>query len=138
MNISTANQYVTPVHSRLDLTGKKVVTIAELMEECSFQDVLNDQYIGKDGKVIDISKLDRIPLEELLKGLYTQEFSPNVENGIRYQRSCFDFTNSWEFAKLTAAEDFTGMSDSEIYPLDLRQILPELCLERLKHFCEVI
>ncbi|MDE7302200.1 MAG: hypothetical protein K2N60_02645 [Oscillospiraceae bacterium] len=110
-----ANPYITPVHTRLDLTGKKVVTIAELMAEYSFQDALNDQYIGKDGKVIDVSKLDRIPVEELLEGLYTPEFDTNIENGLRYQRSCFDYTNSWEFAKLTAAEDFTGMSDSEIY-----------------------
>ena len=118
MNIqsaASANPNITPAHTRLDLTGKKVVTIAELMEEYSFQDVLNDQYIGKDGKAIDVSKLDRIPLEELLDGLYTPEFDTNVENGLRYQRSCFDFTHSAEFAKLTAAEDFTGMSDAEIY-----------------------
>lgn len=112
---SGANSYIYPVHTRLDLTGKKVVTIAELMEENSFQDVLNAQYIGKDGEVIDVSKLDRIPLEELLDGLYTPEFDTNVENGLRYQRSCFDYTNSWEFAKLTAAEDFTEMSAAEIY-----------------------
>lgn len=115
MNISVSNQYVTPVHERLDLTGKKVVTISELMEECGFQDALNDQIIKIDGKEYDVSKMDRIPLEELLDGLYTPEFSPNVENGLRYQRSCFDFTNSADFAKLTAAEDFTGMSDAEIY-----------------------
>lgn len=115
MNISSANPYITPVHSRLDLTGKKVVTISELKEECGFQDALNDQIITIDGKEYDVSKMDRIPLEELLKGLYTPEFSPNVENGLRYQRSCFDFTHSAEFAKLTAAEDFTEMSDAEIY-----------------------
>ena len=118
MNIqstASANPYITLFHTRLDLTGKKVVTIAELEAENSFQDVLNNQYIGKDGKAIDVSKLDRIPLEELLDGLYTPEFSPNVENGLKYMKSCFDFTNSWEFAKLTAAEDFTGMSDAEIY-----------------------
>lgn len=115
MNISSANPYITPVHSRLDLTGKKVVTISELMEECGFQNALNDQIITIDGKEYDVSKMDRIPLEELLDGLYTPEFSPNVENGLRYQRSCFDFTHSAEFAKLTAAEDFTGMSDAEIY-----------------------
>ena len=115
MNISSGNQYLTPVHERLDLTGKKVVTIAELKEECGFQDALNDQIIKIDGKEYDVSKMDRIPLEELLAGLYTPQFGPNVENGLRYQRSCFDFTNSAEFAKLTAAEDFKGMSDAEIY-----------------------
>ena len=115
MNISSGNQYLTPVHERLDLTGKKVVTIAELKEECGFQEVLNDKLIEVNGKEYDVSKMDRIPLEELLAGLYTPQFSPNVENGLRYQRSCFDFTHSADFAKLTAAEDFTGMSDAEIY-----------------------
>ncbi|MDE6709308.1 MAG: hypothetical protein K2J76_02325 [Oscillospiraceae bacterium] len=115
MSISASNQYVTPVHARLDLTDKKVVTIAELMAEYSFQDVLNDKFMKSNGELVDISEIDRIPVEELLKGLYTPEFDNNVENGLRYQRSCFDFTNSWEFAKRTAAEDFTGMSDAEIY-----------------------
>lgn len=110
MNVSV-NPYITPDNTGLDLTGKKVVTIAELMAEYSFQDALYNQIIGKDGKVIDVSKLDKISFE----GLYTPEFDTNVENGLRYQRSCFDFTNSGQFAKLTAAEDFTGMSDAEIY-----------------------
>jgi len=114
MNVQStagANPYIYPVNTGLDLTGKRVVTIAELMAEYSFQDALNNQIIGKDGKAIDVSKLDRISFE----GLYTPEFDPNVENGLKYMKSCFDFTNQWDFAKLTAAEDFTGMSDAEIY-----------------------
>ncbi|MDE6747116.1 MAG: hypothetical protein K2J72_10875, partial [Oscillospiraceae bacterium] len=110
-SVAGANPYFNPVNTGLDLTGKKVVTIAELMAEYSFQDALNDQIITINGKEYDVSKMQKISFE----GLYTPEFSPNVENGLRYQRSCFDFTHSAEFAKLTAAEDFTGMSDAEIY-----------------------
>lgn len=112
MNVSASNTYVTPVNTGLDLTDKKVVTIAELYAESGFQEALNSQLIElNDGRIVDVSTLDRISFE----GLYTPEFDPNVENGLKYMRSCFDFTNSWEFAKLTAAEDFTGMSDAEIY-----------------------
>lgn len=113
MNISNGNQYVTPVHARLDLTDKKVVTIAELMAEYSFQDTLNNMIIGTNGELVDASKMKTISPENY--EWYTPEFDTNVENGLKYMRSCFDFTNSWEFTKLTAAEDFTGMSDAEIY-----------------------
>ncbi len=42
-------------------------------------------------------------------------FDPSVKLGLDYLKSCFDFTNSREFDALTEAEDFTGMSDAEIY-----------------------
>lgn len=116
MNIQStagANPYLHPVNTGLDLTGKKVVTIAELYAESGFQETLNNMIIGSNGKLVDASKMKTISPENY--EWYTPEFDTNVENGLRYQRSCFDYTNSWEFAKLTAAEDFTGMSDSEIY-----------------------
>lgn len=116
MNVQSAacaNPYIYPVNTGLDLTGKKVSTIAELY--AGFQEALKNQiqnqFIGKDGEIKDLSKIQRVSFE----GLYTPEFDTNVENGIKYMRSCFDFTHSWEFSKLTAAEDFTGMSDAEIY-----------------------
>lgn len=108
MNISST--YVTPVNTGFDPTGKRIVTIDELKAESGFKEAMNN-LIEVNGELVDVSTLDRISFE----GLYTPTFSTNVENGLKYQRSCFDFTNSWEFPKLTAAEDFTGMSPAEIY-----------------------
>lgn len=38
-----------------------------------------------------------------------------IERGIAYRDSCFDITNLPEFAEITSQEDFTGMTDGEIY-----------------------
>lgn len=38
-----------------------------------------------------------------------------VQMGINYNRTCYDGTNRRDYDKLTAAEDFTGMSAAEIY-----------------------
>ncbi len=117
MNVQSAagvNPAVYTVSKRLNTDAARVVTISELYAESGFKEVLNSQIVGKDGKIADVSKLDIISPKKI-DDWYTPEFSPNVENGIKYRKSCFDFTNSGEFAKLTAEEDFTGMSDAEIY-----------------------
>ena len=43
------------------------------------------------------------------------EWDRCIELGFDYCATCFDFTNSEDFDKLTAEEDFTGMSKAEIY-----------------------
>lgn len=42
-------------------------------------------------------------------------YDRNVELGLDYKSSCFDFTNINDYNELTAKEDFTGMSEEEIY-----------------------
>ena len=38
-----------------------------------------------------------------------------IQMGINYNKTCYDGTNRRDYDKLTAAEDFTGMSAAEIY-----------------------
>ena len=116
MNVQTAvseNPYIYLVSKRLNTDGARVVTYSELIAENSFQNELDRQIIGSDGEVIDVSKLDTIDPRKM--EFYTVKFSPNVERGIRYMQSCFDTVDDGKYNKLTAAEDFSGMSASEIY-----------------------
>ncbi len=111
MNVQSANYinpYIHKVNTGFDKTGKRIVTIAELYAESNFSDTLNSKIAEEDGK-----EIQRISFEGL--EWHTPEFDESVQLGIDYARSCFDFTNSGDFDKLTAAEDFTGMSDAEIY-----------------------
>lgn len=114
MNVSMPNPYVTAVNTGLDLKGKKVVTIAELKAESGFKDTLDSQIIEVNGKKIDLNNVDMISPENV-DVWYTPKFSPQVTLGIKYMKSCFDFANAGHYGKLTAAEDFTGMSDAEKY-----------------------
>lgn len=119
MNVQTsANPYIYPVSS-LDLTGKRVVTISELYAENSFRSTLDSKLIEVNGEMIDACKLPRISFEGLqMRPEYDEslsDYSYNVKLGLDYAKTCFDFTNSWQFNDLTRAEDFTGMSAEEIY-----------------------
>lgn len=38
-----------------------------------------------------------------------------IQMGLNYNKTCYDGTNYWDYEKLTAEEDFTGMSAAEIY-----------------------
>lgn len=107
------NPYIYSVNTGFDRRNKRIVSVSELCAENNFQSVLDNKFIEVNGKMIDTDKLDRISPENA--EWYTPKFSTNVKNGIRYMKSCFDFSNSGQYAKLTAAEDFTGMSDAEVY-----------------------
>lgn len=115
MNIQSTNPYIYQVSPRLNLNanGVRVTTYSELATENSFQNELDRQIIGSDGEVIDVSKLDCIDPTKM--EFYTVEFEPDVELGIKYMRSCFDIVDDGKYNKLTAEEDFTGMSRPEIY-----------------------
>ncbi|MDE6745739.1 MAG: hypothetical protein K2J72_03765 [Oscillospiraceae bacterium] len=102
--------------SRFDLTGKKVVDLSELFAEYSFRSVLDSKTVEINGRKIDTST---IPVADFSGRMEYNEslpnYDPSVKLGLDYLKSCFDFTNSREFNALTEAEDFTGMSDAEIY-----------------------
>ena len=44
-----------------------------------------------------------------------EEVDRIMQLGYDYRKSCYDYTNSGDFAAMTAAEDFTGMTKAEIY-----------------------
>ncbi len=113
MNVQTANPYIYKVNTGFDKTAMPIVSIDELYEKSNFRDTLNSKIIEVNGQKIDVSKLDKISFDD--KDWYIPVFSEDVQAGLDYARTCFDFTNSGDFGKLTAAEDFTGMSDGEIY-----------------------
>ncbi len=127
MNVQSAgrvNPYLTPINTGLNTKGARVLTISELYEENGFKRTLDDKIMYRqadnsniievNGEKIDISKLDRISFENL-EWEKVPTFEPNVQNGLEYERSCFDFTNMNDIGKLTAKEDFTSMSEAEIY-----------------------
>lgn len=118
MNVQTAvntNPYIR-LASSLDLTGKRVTDLAGLYAENSFRSALDSKIVEINGRKIDTSA---IPVADFSVRMEYNEklpnFDPSVKLGLDYLSSCFDFTNSREFDALTEAEDFTGMSDAEIY-----------------------
>ncbi|MCM1330330.1 MAG: hypothetical protein NC253_12930 [Ruminococcus sp.] len=140
MNISSAN--VTPVSTGFDPAGKKIVTVGEISAENGFKEAMNSIsddgvktvtieqlkkesgctetrehiYVGRDGKEIDLDSLGIIALPpEWLKQWSSETSDKLIAFGEEYAKSCFDFSNSRDYAALTAAEDFTGMSPAEIY-----------------------
>ena len=44
-----------------------------------------------------------------------EEIDRIIQLGYDYRKSCFDLTNRKDYEAMTAAEDFTGMTDAEIY-----------------------
>ena len=44
-----------------------------------------------------------------------EEIDRIIQLGYEYRKSCFDLTNRKDYEAMTAAEDFTGMTDAEIY-----------------------
>ncbi len=98
----------------------KAVTLAqqtrysEEMPTKSFHDVLSvssnaSNSYGNDLPVADFS--GRVEFEPT----GDPERDKNIQYAINYYSSCFDFTNKWDFDKLTAEEDFIGMSNAEKY-----------------------
>ena len=52
-----------------------------------------------------------------------------VQMGINYNKTCYDGTNRRDYDKLTAEEDFTGMSAAEIYKQYMKNI--SIVMERI-------
>ncbi len=98
----------------------KAVTLAqqtryfEEMPAQSFRDVLNVSANASNPYVSDLPVSDfsrRVEFEPT----GDPERDKNIRYAIDYYSSCFDFTNKWDYDKLTAEEDFIGMSNAEKY-----------------------
>lgn len=87
---------------------------SEKLPTKSFLDVLSvstdaSNPYGSDLPVADFS--GRVEFEST----GDSERDENIRCAIDYYNSCFDFTNSRDYDRLTAEEDFTGMSNAEKY-----------------------
>ncbi len=80
----------------------------------SFSDVLSVSSDASNSYVNDLPVADfsgRVEFEPT----GDPERDKNIQYAIDYYSSCFDFTNKWDYDKLTAEEDFIGMSNAEKY-----------------------
>ncbi len=98
----------------------KAVTLAqqtrysEEMPAKSFRDVLSVSSNASNSYVNDLPVADfsgRVEFEPT----GDPEKDKNIKYAIDYYSSCFNFTNKWDYDKLTAEEDFIGMSNAEKY-----------------------
>lgn len=115
-----------------------VLDFAEVMaEKMGFPDKESFlEYYFKNNEPVDKKEADKALREKVAAGEYGDvqiaeivdfskcySFYPTgdhghdyqVQMGINYNRTCYDGTNRRDYDKLTAAEDFTGMSAAEIY-----------------------
>lgn len=72
-------------------------------------EVKGKKYILGDVQIADFSQL----YEFYPTGDHEKDYQ--IQMGINYNKTCYDGTNCRDYDKLTAAEDFTGMSAAEIY-----------------------
>ena len=113
MNVqATVNPYIYQV-GQFDRNDPRLMTYSEFIAKSDFQAELDKRISVVDGEEIDLSKIDRIDPTKM--EWYTVEFEPDVELGVKYMRGCFDVIDDSKYYKLTAAEDFTGMSDAAVY-----------------------
>lgn len=77
----------------------------------------NSQTIEIKGKKYNRSDIQIVDFGELYEFYPTgdPERDYQIQMGLNYNKTCYDGTNYWDYEKLTAEEDFTGMSAAEIY-----------------------
>ncbi|MCH5194658.1 MAG: hypothetical protein J1F11_11910 [Oscillospiraceae bacterium] len=67
----------------------------------------------------DSNSIQRISIKDMRFHYFEptgdEELDRIIQLGYDYRKSCFDLTNRKDYEAMTAAEDFTGMTDAEIY-----------------------
>lgn len=124
-NINSYTPHIRMLNNNGNVINKNSTLSTRSERSCgnmSFRDLVETVEAAQAGQVkkcnleieqVGVADLSERNTDYYKTGDYVQD--RKIEMGIQYKKSCFDFTNASDFDELTAAEDFTGMSNAEKY-----------------------
>ncbi|MDE6592139.1 MAG: hypothetical protein K2K57_03635 [Oscillospiraceae bacterium] len=91
-------------------TPSQQTQYTEKLSVTSFRDVLRKSFNNENSiPTADFSEYNEF------KTTGDEKKNENIKNALNYCSSCFDFTNSKDYDRLTAEENFSGLSNAEKY-----------------------
>ena len=99
--------------SNLNFNKNDLVNFKDFVEEKQAETAANPTPYA------DLNSIQRISIKDMnfhyFEPTGDEEIDRIIQLGYDYRKSCFDLTNRKDYEAMTAAEDFTGMTDAEIY-----------------------
>ena len=99
--------------SNLNFNKNDLVNFKDFVEEKQAETAVNPTPYA------DLNSIQRISIKDMnfhyFEPTGDEELDRIIQLGYDYRESCFDLTNRKDYEAMTAAEDFTGMTDAEIY-----------------------